>query len=76
MRDIMAEVYQGQSQFEEVAVYIRDNLEIHSNSIKTFILVMRVALHAQRFKDIGKTGLKAEERKEKLDTRIPGDFIG
>jgi hypothetical protein len=40
-RNIMAEAYQGMEQFDETAMFIKDNLEMHSNNIQTLILQMR-----------------------------------
>jgi hypothetical protein len=51
-RNIMAEAYQGMEQFEEEAILIKDNLELHSNNIQTLILQMRDALHGGRFAEI------------------------
>jgi hypothetical protein len=51
-RNIMAEAYQGMEQFDEAAMLIKDNLEMHSNNIQTLILQMRNSLHGGRFAEI------------------------
>jgi hypothetical protein len=71
----MAEAYQELAHLEEAAVFIRDNLEMHNDSIKTYILLMQDALYGQRFNNMRKAGLKAEEIMARLNPSISGDFI-
>jgi hypothetical protein len=75
-RDLIAEAYQGLEMFDEASVYIRENQELHANSVKTYILLMRDALHNKRFTEIRKAEIRAEEILDKLNPSVPGDFLG
>jgi hypothetical protein len=46
------EAYQGLDHFKEEEANIRDNLEMYSNSINTYILGMGDTLNGQRFQEI------------------------
>jgi hypothetical protein len=72
----MAEAYQGMQQFEEAAMLIKDNLEMHSNNIQTLILQMRDSFHGGRFAEIREAGMKAEDLMARNAKSIEGDFIG
>jgi hypothetical protein len=72
----MAEAYQGMEQFEEAAMLIKENVELHSNNIQTLILQMKDALHDKRYSEIRKAGFKTEDLMARYAKPIEGDFIG
>jgi hypothetical protein len=60
-RDVMADPYQGFDKIEETSKFIQKKMELLQNSVKTYKLLMRDALHCNRFNEIRSAGIRAEE---------------